>query len=299
MSTDRAIAARAAGGLALGRVDGWQLLRLLGVAVLPPLLLALPLPALVRVPLGLAAVLFGPGYALLAALFHRREFDLPARLGLSFGLSVAVLPLLALLLDTLPWGLRPWPMAASLSAWVGACALATVLRGALSPPGAEDAEPEPHVRLRDRWDGLGTRGQLAYVLGGALVAMTLVVGARAMTAPDPSAQLTEFFALGDEGLAEGYPREVAPGETMQVQLGITNREGVAARYSVTASSGGAALAQLGPVDVADGATWTAPLRYALPSAGDDQQVEIALFRDGQATPYRTLRLWVNVRGATP
>src|SRR5437867_3448634 len=77
----------------------YDLLLLGALAPLLPALLLLPVP-LLRVPLGLAAVLLAPGYALVAAVFPEHDdLDGGMRAGLSFGLSVAVLPLLALLLD--------------------------------------------------------------------------------------------------------------------------------------------------------------------------------------------------------
>ncbi|MBN1814156.1 MAG: DUF1616 domain-containing protein [Anaerolineae bacterium] len=72
-------------------------------AVLGALLLALIVPDALGVPppfplprlfLGLLFVLFVPGYALQAVLFPRAaDLDGPERLALSFGLSIAVVPL--------------------------------------------------------------------------------------------------------------------------------------------------------------------------------------------------------------
>ena len=58
--------------------------------------LVAPLTGLpVRIPLGLLMVLFVPGYALIAALFPRKDdLDGIERLALSFGLSIAVVPLI-------------------------------------------------------------------------------------------------------------------------------------------------------------------------------------------------------------
>jgi uncharacterized membrane protein len=71
--------------------------------------------ATLRLVVGLAFMLFAPGYALQAILFPRpADLDQAARLGLAIGLSIAILPPLALVLDRLPWGLRPWPSALSL-----------------------------------------------------------------------------------------------------------------------------------------------------------------------------------------
>lgn len=82
---------------------------LLGAAImaLAALLFTLtPLSALfLRVPIGLLMVLFVPGYVLIAALFPKREdLDGIERIALSFGLSIAVVPLIGLGLNYTPWG---------------------------------------------------------------------------------------------------------------------------------------------------------------------------------------------------
>ncbi|MGB3943467.1 MAG: DUF1616 domain-containing protein, partial [Methanothrix sp.] len=60
----------------------------------------------VRVPVGLVMVLFLPGYALIAALFPRDDdLDGIERVALSFGLSIAVVPLIGLGLNYTPWGI--------------------------------------------------------------------------------------------------------------------------------------------------------------------------------------------------
>ncbi|MFN8500886.1 DUF1616 domain-containing protein [Kouleothrix sp.] len=270
----------------------YDLLLLIGAALLVPALLLLPLPWL-RVPLGLATVLLAPGYALVAAIFPQRDdLDGVARAGLSFGLSVAVAPLLALLLDQLPWGIQPWPIAITLMIWITLWCAVALLRRAWLPAGIADAPAVPAPR------GLGRAGArpARLLLGALALALVLGAGVYALAAPDPSARITEFYALGAQGLAEDYPREVAPGELMQVRLGVVNREGAPQRYRVEARAAGQLIAQAGPSELADGQSWEAPLRYALPGAGDDQQVDILLFRDDETTPYRQLRLWVNVRG---
>src|SRR5262245_7754508 len=95
----------------------YDLVLLAGFALLLPVLVLLPIPV-IRIPFGLIAVLLAPGYALLSALFPRKDhFDGSARIGLSFGLSVPVIPVLALLLSWLPWGIRPWPITIALTVW--------------------------------------------------------------------------------------------------------------------------------------------------------------------------------------
>ncbi len=56
-----------------------------------------------RIPIGLLMVLFVPGYVLIAALFPRKgDLDGIERIALSFGLSIAVVPLIGLGLNYTP-----------------------------------------------------------------------------------------------------------------------------------------------------------------------------------------------------
>jgi uncharacterized membrane protein len=99
------------------------LVLLTDVAVLAPLVSETP----VKILLGLPLVLFLLGYALVAALFPeagespdaggdetggRDGIDEIERATLSFGLSIAVVPLLGLGLNFTPWGIRLVPIVA-------------------------------------------------------------------------------------------------------------------------------------------------------------------------------------------
>ena len=65
----------------------------------------------VRIVLGLLLVLFLPGYSLIAALFPGKDdLDGIERIALSFGLSIAVVPLLGLVLNYTPFGIRLVPV---------------------------------------------------------------------------------------------------------------------------------------------------------------------------------------------
>ncbi|MGC9227721.1 DUF1616 domain-containing protein [Caldivirga sp.] len=68
----------------------------------------------IRYALGALSVLFLPGYALIEALYPRGDEVSPLeRLALSIGLSLAVVPLVGLLLNYTPWGIRLIPVVAS------------------------------------------------------------------------------------------------------------------------------------------------------------------------------------------
>ena len=70
----------------------------------------------VRIVLGLLLVLFLPGYSLIAALFPRRgDLDGIERIALSFGLSIAVVPLIGLALNYTQYGIWLVPVLLGLS----------------------------------------------------------------------------------------------------------------------------------------------------------------------------------------
>ena len=62
---------------------------------------------ILRIILGIPFLLFFPGYALAATIFTKgRGMDAVERVALSFGLSIAVVPLIGLILKYTPWGTR-------------------------------------------------------------------------------------------------------------------------------------------------------------------------------------------------
>ena len=76
-----------------------------------------------RVSLGIPFAIFFPGYTLLAALLPNRDkLNSIERLALSFGLSIAVVPLIGLILNYTPWGIRPYPILISITLFIIATA---------------------------------------------------------------------------------------------------------------------------------------------------------------------------------
>jgi len=72
--------------------------------------------AVLRMVLGSLFTLFLPGYSLIEALYPRGDEISPLeRLALSLGLSLALVPLVGLLLNYTPWGIRLDPVMAALS----------------------------------------------------------------------------------------------------------------------------------------------------------------------------------------
>jgi len=87
----------------------------------------------IRWVLGSVFVLYLPGYTLIQFLFsEKKELDSLERFALSVGLSLAVVPLIGLILNYLPWGIRLEPITISLSLFVVSFAILAAARKYIS-----------------------------------------------------------------------------------------------------------------------------------------------------------------------
>jgi uncharacterized membrane protein len=272
---------------------------LLAFVLMPLALVALPFSPLLRVPLGLALVLVAPGYALTAALFADHDsLTEVERAGMSFGLSVAIIPVLALALNALPWGIRPWPIAIAIALWnLVFGGIATFQHYRLPPP--DESYVSPKIDLSYWRRSLSRTARARYALGTLALAGVMIAAALALLIPDPTKRLTEFYASDSQGLTGTYQRNISAGSDVQIQLGITNHEGEPARYRIEARQLDQILSQAGPLVVEDGKSWNGSLHFAPAQPGDNQPVDLLLFRENQPTPYRQLRLWINVQPSAP
>jgi peptidoglycan/LPS O-acetylase OafA/YrhL len=107
----------------------WLVLGLAAASAALALLAAEPPLLYLRYVLGTLFVLFLPGYALVEALYPRGDELSPLeRLALSIGLSLAVVPLVGLVLNYTPFGIRLEPVVASLAALTAALAVYAAYR---------------------------------------------------------------------------------------------------------------------------------------------------------------------------
>lgn len=221
----------------------------------------------IRVLLGLPFVLFLPGYAFIAALFPEQGHppstpddtdDLPEedaggfgggltdrgidgieRVALSFGLSIAIVPLIGLVLNFTPWGIRLTPILVSVSAFTLACVAVAHARRRQLPPDerftvpycdwlaagrAEIFEPEDRVDA-----ALNVLLALAILLALASVTFAIVV-------PPEGERFTEFYILTEQPdgdlVAANYPTEFVTGDTQPIVIGVGNQEHETTTYTV-------------------------------------------------------------------
>ncbi len=258
------------------------------------LVLAFPFAKPARVALGLPFLLFLPGYALVAALYPRKDqLDATERLALSLGLSIAIVPFIGLALNYSPWGIRLEPILAFESLFIVLATVAAACRRWLLPAGEV-------FGITISWLGW-PRGPLMDT-ALALVLMLSLGGVGAATyfvatSQDSPERLTEFYVLGPDGQADAYPSLVKVRESPTVIVGVVNREGQVTRYQLAIRIDGQDMDVIDNLVLADGQRWEGSVALVPTHGGTRQKVEFLLRKKGEDEPYRRLFLWLDVEGS--
>ena len=269
----------------LAIIIGLSLVLMLAVSVYPV--------AVVRTIIGLSFVAFFPGYVLLTALFPKRDnLSGITRAVLSFGLSLAVVPLIGLLLNYTQWGITLESTLASVTLLILMCSgVAYYRRSKLAK------EERFTLRLEFdtlRWKSRGRPEKSLYVLLFISILGAVGAFAFAISGVGGGEQFTEFYMLNKDGLAENYPREATLGQPVEIVIGISSQEKVPTEYRVEIMSEGSQIGQTETVYLQPGEIKELPMSFTPTTAGDDIEVIFLLYRDGISAPYRSLRLWLEV-----
>lgn len=187
--------------------------------------------SILRIILGLPFLLFFPGYTLIAALFPKKQsLGGIERIALSFGLSIAVVPLIGLILNYTPWGIRLYPILISLTVFILAMSgVAWYRRRSLT----EDERFKVSFEIGSPfWRGQSVVDRvLSVVLVLAIVGAIGTLG-YVIATPKVGERFTEFYILGLQGKAEAYPTNLKLGEKGKIILGIVNHEQEEMNYQV-------------------------------------------------------------------
>ena len=241
-----------------------------GVATLAPVVSETPL----RVVFGLVFALFAPGYAFIAALFPERgprlddgdptdaddgtadasggltervdprragSIDGIERVALSFGLSIAITPLIGLLLNFTPFGIRLVPIVLSIGGFTLVASAVAALRRQALPADERFRVPYRSWIGSARAELFAPETRLDAVLNVVLVVSLLLAVSSvgyAVLVPKSGESFSEFYLLTENEsgalVADDYPENFTVGGSQPLVVGIGNHEHEQVDYSVVA-----------------------------------------------------------------
>lgn len=154
-----------------------------------------------------------------------------------------------------------------------------------------------------------------------LLAVVAAIGLTILLTQVPPREepFTEFYLLGNEGIAEDYLFDLRAGRGEPVIIGVTNHEGRPTSYvveiwsaheTIVAATNRTRVDSMAPigtlrVDLLDGQTYEQPYQVTV-SDRDANKVEFLLFKAGEVPPasvtgqdrvdaaYRNVNLWIAV-----
>lgn len=263
----------------------------------------------------------------------RSGIDGIERVALSFGLSIAIVPLLGLILNFTPWGIRLVPIVITVAGFTLVSTAVAARRRLALLPEERFAVPYQAWITAGRKEVFEPETRVDGALNLLLVlSIVLAIGSvgYAVAVPPDGEQFTEFYLLTetDDGelVADEYPTTFVRGDTASVVVGIGNQEQEQVNYSVIVE-----LQDVQPVDggslnvsnetanastelevinrqrldqftatVEHNETWQDSRELQPTLTGENLRVQYLLYRgDPPAEPtadnaYRSLHLWVDV-----
>lgn len=277
----------------------------------------------IRVILTVPVILFIPGYVLIAALFpEKKSIDGIERFALSVGLSIAVVPLIGLLLNYTPFGIRLNPIVISLVLFTVIMMVITLIRRARLPQDEAFAVPFEKVKptlkeeLFPKGQGRFDKALSIILIVAILIAVVTTVCVIAF--PKDGEKFTEFYILGSDKMADNYPEEFAVNTEQFVWIGIGNHEYRDVIYTVETlllnakwdtEAEATVIHASKPLDrfevtVPEGTTYLEEYFFTVDTTGYNRiefllyegtvPAESATAEEKMDTAYRDLHLWITV-----
>lgn len=256
-----------------------------------------------RTGLGIFLVLFLPGYALAEALFPaKKDLEGIERAAISFGLNIAIVPILGLGLNYSTWGIREVPVLTEFSIFILLmCAIAYYRRSLL--PEAEafgvslktyylSIKAEILEKPESKTDKIIAFTLVLSVLG-SIGSLTYIIGD-----PKEEEHFTEFYILGNNRTTGDYPTEFTQGDKGTVTVGIVNHEYRPMDYTMELRLENRSLPlpeSQKQINLGHNMSWEEPITFTPSLEGKNMKLEFLLFNETDKTvPYRNLHLWLNV-----
>lgn len=253
----------------------------------------------------------------------RQGIDGIERTALSFGLSIAVVPLIGLLLNFTPWGIRLAPIVLSITVFTLGCVAVAAKRRRELPPDERFVVPYSRWIAAGKTELFDPDGKTDAALNVLLaVSVLLAVGSvgYAVAVPPQGEEFSEFYLLSEnaegELVADGYPEELTVGDQRELVVGISNNEYETTTYTVvvqlqTVEQAGNETTVLSRNEIdrfetTIGHNETHHERHTLEPTrvGESLRIKYLLYTGPapeaptEANSYRDLHLWIDVGEAT-
>jgi uncharacterized membrane protein len=260
-----------------------------------------------RTYLGILLVLFLPGYALTGAIFPaKKDIEGIERAVISLGLSIAIVPIMGLVLNYTIWGIQEITLLTSLSIFILLMCAIAYHRRSLLPEEEAFEVPFKAFFLRMKTEIMKKpESKIDRVFAVILVLSTLasVVGlAHIVGNPKEREHFTEFYILGANKTADGYPTDLVLGKNGMVIVGIVNHEYRPVDYTMELRLENQSLPlpkDQKQISLAHNMSWIEPVTFTPPFKGNNMKLEFLLFNETEKqTPYRNLHIWINVTKET-
>ena len=278
----------------------------------------------VRLPPAVLLLLVLPGYVTAAFAYAEREREpwtfttLVERFALSLGGSLAILPLLAIVVYLAVGGLTTWGLVGVVSGYVVVGAAATIARRAGHSGGGGHRTGPAGTRTETTSSSGLFAGGMTPLTAVLAVSMLLAVGAlgAAVTVPADGETATDLHLLTEEEgrlVANGYPDALTQGESAAITVGVTNDEHRSVEYTVVTELQRVQLDGRSIVvtdkrridqhsfELAQGESWRESEEFRATLAGENVRFVTHLYRGEPPenptadTAYRTTYVWFDVQ----
>jgi len=247
-----------------------------------------------RIILGIPLVLFFPGYTLISALFPKKgALEGIFRVALSFGLSVAIVGFISYILNHTPLGVKVYPILIFITLFICVTSVITWYRRHRLPKEMR-ADVAFNITLSFLNEMHGWNKALAIILI-VLIIIGIGISGYIAAVPRVGEQFTEFYALGLGHEVKDYPKELIVGEKGWVIVGITNYEKAEISYWIDVIINGEKNKEVGPIVLNNTQNWEEKVNFIPTRAGENQEVELLLFKDRGSEPYSSLSIRIDVK----
>jgi uncharacterized membrane protein len=275
-----------------------------------------------RVFLALPMVLFIPGYCLVVTLFPKKsDIDFIERIAISFGLSIAVVPLIGLGLNFTSRGLWLNSIVISLTFFTLMLILVAHYVRSLLPIEEQFTIELSEIAGTIKKGIFPSKTKSDRVLSIVLALVMLIVISTilySISVPKQGERFTEFFILGENQRVADYPNQIITGLDYPMYISVGNNEYRTISYTIEtwimrtefdSVTNTTAVMEMDPIDrlsltVAHNETMIIPYNLSVKNIGYNR-VEFLLFNDNVPGPevtgsdrinasYRNLHLGVSV-----